>query len=339
MGKAWHGRLHKGPTHMLSGLLNRSVSIIVFFREDVAASSAHARMLAKIGLMTNAEAESIADELQKIAGEIEAGQFPYDTKLEDIHMHIESALVSRLGDVGRKLHTARSRNDQVVTDLRLWCRNRLDKLAGQIVSAQKSLLDLAIRSDGVVFAGLHPSATGATHPGCPLLTGYVERLERDRERVLDARRRVNRLSLGSAALAGTTIPIDREFVAQQLGFDEVMRNSVDGSCARDFVLETGFVCAMLATHLSSWAEEWVLWSTTEFDFINLPDELCTGSSIMPQKKNPDVMELVRGKSARVIGQLQTLLVLCKGLPLAYNRDLQEDKPAIFDAVENCQCVS
>ena len=258
---------------------------------------------------------------------------PFLPELEDIHMHIESALIERLGDVGRKLHTARSRNDQVNTDLRLWLRDAIDELDALLLELQRAFLSRCDRDEDVIL----PAYTHMQRAQ-PVLAPhywlcYVEKYQRDRERLADCRRRVNVCGLGAAACAGTTLPIDRESTAQELGFERVAANSIDISSDRDFVLEAAFVLAMIAGHLSGWAEEWILWSTVEFNFIKLPRQFCTGSSIMPQKINPDTLELTRGKSARVLGNLQTLMVLVKGLPLAYNRDLQEDKPPLFDSVD------
>ena len=306
------------------------------YAHDVAGSVAHAQMLAKVGLISGKECEQICQTLEEIRGEIEAGKFPFKTELEDIHMHIEQALIERLGDVGRKLHTGRSRNDQVATDLRLWIRDALDRIDAGLLELQRA------------FAGRCDADFDAILPGYthlqraqPVLAphywlAYCEKLDRDRQRVADCRRRVNVSSLGVAALAGSSLPIDRHDVAQRLGFADVAANSLDVSSDRDFVLESAFVLSAIALHLSTWAEEWILWSTAEFNFLKLPQEFCTGSSIMPQKINPDVLELTRGKTARVIGNLQALLVLVKGLPLAYNRDLQEDKERIFDSFDTVE---
>jgi argininosuccinate lyase len=306
------------------------------YEQDIRGSIAHAEMLAKVGLLTAVECEAISEALREIGREIAAGKLPFRLELEDIHMHIEQALIERLGDVGRKLHTGRSRNDQVSTDLRLWVRDALDRL-------DRGLLELQAAFVGRCDADAEVILPGYTHlqRAQPVLAphywlAYCEKLERDRERVRDCRRRVNVCSLGAAALAGTSLPIDRHDVARRLGFDSVAANSLDVSSDRDFVLEAAFVLSLIALHLSTWAEEWILWSTAEYGFLKLPMQFCTGSSIMPQKINPDVLELTRGKSARVVGNLQTLLVLVKGLPLAYNRDLQEDKPALFDSFDTVE---
>lgn len=303
------------------------------FRQDVRGSIAHARMLAQQGLITAEEFSQIEVALREIEVEIEQGRMAFRPELEDIHMHIESALIERLGDVGRKLHTARSRNDQVNTDFRLWIRDALDEIDGLLKALQQAFVARCENDMEVIL----PAYTHMQRAQ-PVLAPhywlcYVEKYQRDRERLADCRRRVNVCGLGAAACAGTTLPIDRQATAQELGFERVAANSIDVSSDRDFVLETAFVLAMIAEHLGGWAEEWILWSTVEFNFIQLPRQFCTGSSIMPQKINPDTLELTRGKSARVLGNLQTLMVLVKGLPLAYNRDLQEDKPPLFDSFE------
>jgi argininosuccinate lyase len=306
------------------------------YAHDIQGSIAHAQMLAQVGLLTADEAQQIELTLGEIGAEISADKMEFRIELEDIHMHIEQALIERLGDVGRKLHTARSRNDQVSTDLRLWTRDAIDRIDALLVELQRAFVE---RCDGDIDVIL----PGYTHlqRAQPVLAphywlAYCEKFERDRRRLADCRTRVNICSLGVAALAGTTLPIDRQDVAQRLGFADVAKNSIDVSSDRDFVLETVFCLSLIATHLSTWAEEWILWSTTEFNFLTLPHDFCTGSSIMPQKINPDVLELTRGKTGRVIGSLMSLLTLVKGLPLAYNRDLQEDKPQLFDAVDTVE---
>ena len=303
------------------------------FRHDIRGSVAHARMLAKQKLISQAEFEQIQLALREIESEIENGKMLFRPELEDIHMHIESALIERLGDVGRKLHTARRRNDQVNTDFRMWIRDALDGIDGLLKELQRAFLSRCERDMDVIL----PAYTHMQRAQ-PVLAPhywlcYIEKFERDRGRMLDCRSRVNVCGLGAAACAGTSLPIDREATARELEFEAVAANSIDVSSDRDFALESAFVLAMIASHLSGWAEEWILWSTVEFNFIKLPQQFCTGSSIMPQKINPDTLELTRGKSARVLGNLQTLMVLVKGLPLAYNRDLQEDKPPLFDSFE------
>jgi argininosuccinate lyase len=303
------------------------------YAHDIRGSIAHAQMLAKVRLISQDEFEQIRTGLEEIQTEIEAGDFEFRIELEDIHMHIESALIDRLGDVGRKLHTARSRNDQVSTDLRLWARDQIDLMSERIVNLQKAFVGRCEQDAGVILPGYTHMQRAQPVLANHYWLAYCEKLARDLERLTDCRVRLNRLPLGAAALAGTTLPIDRDEVKRLLHFDGVMHNSLDISSDRDFVLEFAFVLAMIAEHLSTWAEEWILWSTVEFGFLKLPQNFCTGSSIMPQKINPDVLELIRGKTARVIGNLQSLLVLIKGLPLAYNRDLQEDKQPLFDSVD------
>jgi argininosuccinate lyase len=306
--------------------------------DDIDGSIAHARMLAASGLLTVPEADAIAQALEEIRTDIRAGRFEFSAAREDIHLHIEAALTARLGDVGRKLHTARSRNDQVATDLRLHCRRAIDRIDAALTELQRAFLGLAERERGLVVPGYTHLRRAQPVLAAHQLLAWCEKLDRDRQRLADCRRRTNVLPLGSGALAGTSLPIDREHVCTALGFDAVAANSVDAASDRDFVCELAFVLALTAVHLSQWAEEWIIYSTQEFGFLRLPEGFCTGSSIMPQKINPDVLELVRGKSARVIGNVQALLVLLKGLPTAYNRDLQEDKEAIFDSIDTLEAV-
>jgi len=331
--KAWGGRFQE-PTAPKVEAFTESISLDARLAEvDIRGSQAHARMLAQVGLLTADECQQIVECLDEIGRDIQSGRLSWRVELEDIHMHIEAALIERLGDVGRKLHTARSRNDQVATDLKLYVRDAIDRLDGLLTGLQKAFVErCGMDLDIIVPAYTHlqrAQPVVAAH----YWLAYCEKFERDRQRLADCRRRVNVCPLGAAALAGTTLPIDREQTARELGFADVARNSLDVSSDRDFVAEFVFCLALLATHLSGWAEEWILWSTTEFGFLKLPDAYTTGSSIMPQKRNPDVLELIRGKAARVIAAVPQVLVLLKGLPLAYNRDLQEDKPALFDAYD------
>ncbi|MEM1070430.1 MAG: argininosuccinate lyase [Planctomycetota bacterium] len=303
------------------------------YSHDIRGSIAHATMLADVGLITLEEFSQIQDTLREIEAEIAAGELEIRFELEDIHMHVEQALIDRLGDVGRKLHTARSRNDQVSTDVRLWIRDSLDRVDQLLHGLQRAFVGRCDDDMDVIL----PAYTHLQRAQ-PVLAphywlAYVEKFARDRERIQDCRRRVNQSSLGVAAVAGTTLPIDRDQTASLMGFDSVTANSLDTSSDRDFMLEAAFVLSVIASHLSSWAEEWILWSTVEYNFIKIPQAFCTGSSIMPQKVNPDTLELTRGKSARVMGNLQTLMLLVKNLPLAYNRDLQEDKPPLFDSFD------
>lgn len=300
---------------------------------DIRGSQAHARMLAKVGLLTEAECRQIVETLDVIGQEIARGEMVWKTELEDIHMHIESALIARIGDVGRKLHTGRSRNDQVATDLKLYVRDCLTTLDGLLTELQQAFVDRCEIDADIVLPGYTHLQRAQPVMANHYWLAYCEKLQRDRDRVADCLKRVNILSLGAAALAGTSLPIDRHESARLLGFDDVAANSLDVSSDRDFLAESIFVLSLISVHLSGWAEEWILWCTTEFGFLKLPDAYTTGSSIMPQKRNPDVLELIRGKSARVIADVQQILTLIKGLPLAYNRDLQEDKLAFFDAYD------
>jgi argininosuccinate lyase len=336
--KPWSGRFG-GKTDRRVEEFTQSISFDHrLFKQDIQGSRAHANMLARVGLLTTTECQQIVRTLSEIQAEIENGQFPFAQELEDVHMHIESALIEKLGDVGRKLHTGRSRNDQVATDLKLWVRESLDRIDVRLKDLQRAFVQAAVRHRNIILPGYTHMQRAQPVLAPHVFLAYVEKLERDRSRLADCRRRLNVLPLGAAALAGTSLPIDRHSVAVELGFEEIAANSLDASSDRDFALESVFVLTVIAEHLSGWAEEWVLWNTQEFGFLALPDAICTGSSIMPQKKNPDVLELIRGRAARVIGAMTTLLVLVKGLPLAYNRDLQEDKEPIFDAfdtVESC----
>ncbi|MBI2823373.1 MAG: argininosuccinate lyase [Planctomycetia bacterium] len=303
------------------------------YAQDIQGSIAHAQMLARADLLTVDECQQIVQALGQIGREIEQGQFEFRVELEDVHMHVERALIDRLGDTGRKLHTGRSRNDQVSTDLRLWVRESIDAVDGLVAALQAAFVGRCDGDQGCILPGYTHTQRAQPVLAAHYWLAYCEKLDRDRHRLADCRRRANVLTLGTAALAGTSLPIDRHDVAKRLGFEGVAANSLDASSDRDFVLEFAFVLAVIAEHLSTWAEEWILWSTSEFGFLRLPQAFCTGSSIMPQKINPDVLELVRGKTARVVGNLTRLLVLVKGLPLAYNRDLQEDKEPIFDAFD------
>ena len=334
--KAWGGRFGERTDRRVERFTESISFDRRLFEQDVRASTAHAEMLAHVGLITADECQQIVRGLSEIKAEIEAGTFEYTLEREDVHMHIEAALIDRLGDVGRKLHTARSRNDQVATDVKLWARDGLDRIDTNLAELQRAFVGAAERHRDVILPGYTHLQRAQPVLAPHYFLAYVEKLARDRDRVADCRKRLNVLPLGAAALAGTTLPIDRNHVAEALGFASVAANSMDVSSDRDFAVESVFVLTLIAEHLAGWAEEWVLWSTQEFSFLALPDAYCTGSSIMPQKKNPDVLELIRGRSARVIGSLNTLLVLIKGLPLAYNRDLQEDKEPLFDAFDTVE---
>jgi argininosuccinate lyase len=331
--KTWGGRFQEATNPEVEQF-TQSISVDQrLYRHDIEASIAHAQMLAQVGLISPHEAEALTQALETIRGEIENGQFVFQARLEDIHTHIEQALIARLGDVGRKLHTGRSRNDQVATAMKLWTRDAIRTLLGQVRSWQRALLEAAERWQDLILPGYTHWQRAQPILAAHYFLAYLEKFERDRGRLQDCLRRLDELPLGTAALAGTSLPIDREAVRQRLGFSRLAENSLDASSDRDFVLEFVFCLAMLAAHLSGWAEEWIVWSTVEFGFLDLPEAYCTGSSIMPHKKNPDVLELIRAKAARIMAHVQRLLVLVKGLPLAYNRDLQEDKEALFDAYD------
>ena len=303
------------------------------YRHDIAGSIAHARMLAHVNIITDAEAGEIVEGLERILAEIEQGNFSWSVGLEDIHMNIEARLIERIGDTGKKLHTGRSRNDQVATDLRLYLRDEIDALAAAICRLRLALIDLAEREADSIMPGFtHLQVAMPVSFGHHMLA-WEAMLERDHQRLLDCRKRVNSMPLGAAALAGTSFPIDRAYTARLLGFDAPATNSLDAVSDRDFVIEFCAAAALIMMHLSRFSEELILWSSAQFSFIELPDRFCTGSSIMPQKKNPDVPELVRGKSGRVTGHLVSLLMLMKGQPLAYNKDNQEDKEPLFDTVD------
>ncbi len=331
--KMWGGRFAAGTDSLVEAF---TASIQVDSRlyvEDIRGSMAHARMLGRAGVLTEAEAEAIVTGLAQVRQEIAEDRLPFVDALEDIHMHVESRLTEIVGEVGKKLHTGRSRNDQVATDLRLYTRGCLDDLVQGLQHLQNVFIDLAEREVETILPGLtHMQVAQPVSFGHHCMA-YVEMFHRDTQRLLDARRRVNVLPLGAAALAGTTFPIDRWDVAHQLGFEAVAENSLDAVSDRDFVMEVLSDLAILAVHLSRLSEELILWMSAPFGFIDLPDGFCTGSSIMPQKKNPDVAEIIRGKSGRVIGDLVAILVLMKGQPLAYNRDNQEDKETLFDALD------
>jgi len=302
-------------------------------KHDVAGSLAHARMLAACGILSAADLASIERGMALVRKEIESGTFAWSVESEDVHANSERRLTELVGEAGKRLHTARSRNDQVATDVRLWLRDEIDEIHGRITRLLSALLDQAERHAALVMPGFtHLQVAQPVTFGHHLLA-YFEMFSRDRGRLADCRRRVNVLPLGAAALAGTTFPIDRGRVARELGFEEVAANSLDAVSDRDFAIEFAACASLVMMHLSRFGEELVLWMNPRFGFVRVPDRFCTGSSIMPQKKNPDVPELVRGKSGRVFGHLMALLTLMKGQPLAYNKDNQEDKEPLFDAVD------
>lgn len=334
--KAWGGVFDEGTDRRVEEFTESVSFDRRLYAHDIEASVAHAQMLAQVGLISGDECRQIEQGLEEIRQEIEQGQFQFTSELEDIHMHIEWALIDRIGETGRKLHTGRSRNDQVATDMRLWVREAIDRLDERLTELQQAFVDRCETDADVILPGYTHLRRAQPVLAPHYWLAYCEKLQRDRQRLTDCRRRANVCGLGAAALAGTSLPIDRADVAARLRFDRVAANSLDVSSDRDFLLEFAFVLALIAEHLSTWAEEWILWSTTEFNFLGLPQAFCTGSSIMPQKVNPDVLELIRGKTARVVGNLQTLLVLVKGLPLAYNRDFQEDKRPVFDSYDTVE---
>jgi argininosuccinate lyase len=331
--KAWSGRFNEP----VDAFVQRFTASVAFDKRlalhDIKASVAHARMLAGCGVLARADLKAIEKGLAQVRAEIRAGKFAWSVQNEDVHGNIERRLVELAGDAGKRLHTARSRNDQVATDLRLWLRDEIDAILGKLAAMEKALLDQAARHAALVMPGFtHLQVAQPVTFGHHLLA-YAEMFARDRARLTACRGRVNQLPLGAAALAGTSFPIDRERVARELGFEGVCGNSLDAVSDRDFAIEFASGAALIMLHLSRFAEELILWMNPRFGFVQIPDRFCTGSSIMPQKKNPDVPELVRGKSGRVIGHLMALLALMKGQPLAYNKDNQEDKEPLFDTVD------
>ncbi len=331
--QAWGGRFGEGPAAIMRDI-NASIGFDrKLWRQDIAGSRAHAMMLAHVGIISRDDEAAIARGLDSIEADIEAGRFGFDAALEDIHMNIEARLIERIGDPGRRLHTARSRNDQVATDLRLWVRDAIDGIDSQIADLMRALATRAAQHAADPMPGFTHLQTAQPVTLGHHLLAYVEMFSRDRERLRDARARVNESPLGAAALAGTSFPIDRKMTMTALGFDHVMSNSIDAVSARDFAIEFLAAAAISAVHLSRLAEEIVIWCSAPFRFIRLPDALTTGSSIMPQKRNPDAAELVRAKTGRITGALVALLTVMKGLPLAYAKDMQEDKQPVFEAAE------
>lgn len=304
------------------------------YKHDIQGSRAHAQMLGKAGILNTMEVEQILSGLDAIEKSVENGELEWKVSLEDVHMNIEARLTDRIGIAGKKLHTGRSRNDQVATDVRLWLREQVDGISHELRRLQHALVALAEREAATILPGFtHLQVAQPITFGHHMLA-WFEMLQRDYERLQDCRKRINVMPLGAAALAGTTYPIDREYTAELLGFERPARNSLDAVSDRDFAIEFTAAASLIMMHLSRFSEELILWTSAQFDFIRLPDRFCTGSSIMPQKKNPDVPELVRGKSGRIFGHLIALLTLMKGQPLAYNKDNQEDKEPLFDTVDN-----
>ena len=330
--KPWGGRF-TGKTDPLLERFSASIDFDrALYEQDIEGSKAHAQMLEKIGILTAQEKNSITKGLNEIQKEIKTGTFAFDDALEDIHMHIETRLIEKIGDAGKKLHTGRSRNDQVSLDMRLFLKKELAYIDSNLLGLLKGLVQKASKEGKVVMPGYTHMQRAQAVPFAHYLMAYYHMFKRDRVRLHEALTRIDVLPLGSGALAGSTIPLDREFVAKKLGFAGVSENSMDTVADRDFVLDAIYVAAMIMLHLSRFSEDLIIFATEEFSFITLPDELCTGSSLMPHKKNPDALELIRGKTSRVVGDLFSIFSLLKGLPLTYNRDLQEDKEPLFHAV-------
>ena len=331
--QSWGGRFSE-PTDAFVAEFTASVQFDQrMYYHDIAGSIAHATMLAKVGVLTDDERDQIFAGLREVREEIEAGKFEWSVALEDVHMNIEAALTEKIGITGKKLHTGRSRNDQVATDIRLYLRDEIDFIADEITRLQHGIAELAAKEASTIMPGFTHLQTAQPVTFGHHILAWNEMLQRDYERLLDCRKRVNIMPLGAAALAGTSYPIDRDMTADLLGFDRPSYNSLDSVSDRDFAIEFCSFASVLLMHLSRASEELILWASAQFDFIDLPDRFCTGSSIMPQKKNPDVPELVRGKSGRVTGHLISLLMLMKSQPLAYNKDNQEDKEPLFDVLD------
>nr|WP_310599952.1 argininosuccinate lyase [Desulfobulbus sp.] len=331
--KMWGGRFAEATAASVEAFSASIQYDARLYRHDIMGSRAHARMLARQGLITGEERDAILQGLSEIEAEIDRGEFVFKPELEDVHMNIEKALTDRIGPAGAKLHTARSRNDQVNLDFRLYLRDEADALDGLLAGAQRAFARLARKYLGAVMPGYTHLQRAQPVLLSHHLLAYVEMFQRDRDRLAGCRQRIDVMPLGAAAMAGTGLPIDRQAVAEELGFAAITANSMDTTGDRDFALEMLFCLSLIQVHLSRLSEELVLWSTKEFDFVRIGDRYCTGSSIMPQKKNPDIPELIRGKTGRVAGALVALLMTVKGLPLTYNRDLQEDKEQVFDALD------
>ncbi len=333
MAKMWAGRFKKEADSKVNDF-NSSISFDArMYRQDIMGSIAHAAMLGKTGIISQSEADKITEGLSGILNDLESGALAFDSSAEDIHMFVEAELTKRLGDTGKRLHTARSRNDQVALDIRLYLRDAIQGISANVKELAETLCDMATEHLGTIMPGYTHLQRAQPITFAHHLMAYASMLLRDLGRLSDTAQRMNRNPLGSGALAGTTYPIDRELTTRLLGFDAPVMNSLDGVSDRDFCIELGSAIATIMMHLSRFSEEIILWCSWEFKFLELDDAFATGSSIMPQKKNPDVAELVRGKTGRVYGDLMTLLSMMKSLPLAYNKDMQEDKEAIFDAID------
>ncbi|TLM98727.1 argininosuccinate lyase, partial [bacterium] len=331
--KLWGGRFAKGTDRLVEDFHSSISFDRRLYKQDIEGSMAHARMLGKQGIITEDEARQIVDALTAILADIESGKVEFEVEAEDIHMNIEKILTARIGDVGRKLHTARSRNDQVALDVRMYLKEEIKEIIALLVKTQETLMDKAEAHLSTIMPGYTHLQRAQPITLAHHLMAYVQMFMRDIGRLQDCYKRTDIMPLGSGALAGTTFPLDRQYVAEQLGFAAITENSLDGVSDRDFAIEFSAVAAMIMMHLSRFCEELVLWSSAEFNFIEMDDSYSTGSSIMPQKKNPDVAELIRGKTGRVYGNLTALLTVMKSLPLAYNKDMQEDKEALFDAID------
>ncbi|MEE1012698.1 MAG: argininosuccinate lyase, partial [Clostridia bacterium] len=339
MAKLWGGRFSKATDTQVDDF-NSSIRFDArMYAQDIAGSQVHAAMLGRQGIIPKEDADLIVQTLGEIKEDIENNKVEFSIDAEDIHMNIETILIQRIGDVGKRLHTGRSRNDQVALDIRMYLRHEIDALTALVKDLRTTILSIAEANLSTIMPGYTHLQKAQPITLAHHVMAYYEMLRRDGQRLSDCRKRLNIMPLGSGALAGTTYPLDRESVAEELGFDGVTKNSLDGVSDRDFVCELAFALSLIMTHLSRFSEEIILWSSHEFSFIELDDAYSTGSSIMPQKKNPDVAELVRGKTGRVYGSLTGLLTMLKGLPLAYNKDMQEDKEQIFDAVDTVKlCI-
>ena len=332
-GKMWGGRFSKGTAASVEAFSASIHYDARLYKYDIAGSKAHAAMLSAGGVLTADELQAITDGLSAIEKEIDAGQFEFKRELEDVHMNIEKALIDRIGPAGAKLHSGRSRNDQVAVDFKMYLRDQCDSIVELLDAVRKSFVVVARKYLGQLMPGYTHLQRAQPVQIAHHMLAYYEMFTRDRERMVDCRKRLNLSPLGCAAMAGSGLPLDRAMTASALGFDGVTANSMDTSGDRDYAIEFSSACTIIQLHLSRLSEELVLWSSQEFDFVNISDTFCTGSSIMPQKKNPDIPELIRGKSGRVVGSLMTLITLVKGLPLTYNRDLQESQEPVYDAVD------
>ena len=338
MAKLWGGRFSKATDQLVDDF-NSSIRFDArMYAQDIRGSQAHAEMLGRQGIIPKEDAKLIVKTLGEIKADIEEGKVEFLIDAEDIHMNIETILIQRIGDVGKRLHTGRSRNDQVALDIRMYLREELDEIAEMVKDLRKVILEIAKKNLSTIMPGYTHLQKAQPITLAHHVMAYYEMFRRDGERLLDCRKRMNVMPLGSGALAGTTYPLDREFVAEQLDFAGITQNSLDGVSDRDFACEFAFVLSQIMVHISRFSEELILWSSHEFSFVEMDDAYSTGSSIMPQKKNPDVAELARGKAGRVFGSLMGLLTMMKGLPLAYNKDMQEDKEQIFDAVDTVKMV-